>query len=397
MNEKIHTVSEITTIVKNLLEEKIGNIYVKGEISGLKIPESGHCYFSLKDEFNQIKVALFKHSAKRLNIELKDGQEVVIFGKLSIYGKKSEYQIIAEDIQISGIGDLLLKFEKLKKKLAEKGLFDESRKRPIPEFPCKVGIITSRTGAAIRDILNILSRRYTDLEIIIKPVLVQGDEAPGQIIEAIKILNEIGDIDVIVLARGGGSIEDLWAFNDENLAYAIYESKIPIISAVGHEIDWTIADFVADLRAPTPSAAAELLVPDKNELLKILNRQMRNIYNLTLSILNNSKEKLNSLIKRYAFKIPERIYEEQVQRLDDVIINLNEIMDMKLKELDEKILNMNDKLNILNPLTILKRGFSIVYDEKGRLVKESEKVLKNENIKIKLYKGKLIAQVKEKE
>lgn len=397
MNEKIHTVSEITTIVKNLLEEKIGNIYVKGEISGLKIPESGHCYFSLKDEFNQIKVALFKYSAKRLNIELKDGQEVVIFGKLSIYGKKSEYQIIAEDIQISGIGDLLLKFEKLKKKLAEKGLFDESRKRPIPEFPCKVGIITSRTGAAIRDILNILSRRYTDLEIIIKPVLVQGDEAPGQIIEAIKILNEIGDIDVIVLARGGGSIEDLWAFNDENLAYAIYESKIPIISAVGHEIDWTIADFVADLRAPTPSAAAELLVPDKNELLKILNRQMRNIYNLTLSILNNSKEKLNSLIKRYAFKIPERIYEEQVQRLDDVIINLNEIMDMKLKELDEKILNMNDKLNILNPLTILKRGFSIVYDEKGRLVKESEKVLKNENIKIKLYKGKLIAQVKEKE
>ncbi len=397
MGDKIHTVSEATMIIKELLEENIGSVYIKGEISGLKIPESGHCYFSLKDEFNQIKVALFKHTANKLDIDLKDGQEVVVFGKISIYGKKSEYQIIAEDIKISGIGELLLKFEKLKKKLAEKGLFDESRKRPIPEFPRKVGIITSRTGAAIRDILNILSRRYTDLEIIIKPTLVQGNEAPEQIIEAIKILNEFDDIDVIILARGGGSIEDLWAFNDENLAYAIYESKIPIISAVGHEIDWTIADFVADLRAPTPSAAAEILVPDKNELLNILIKQMKNIHNLMLSIINSNKEKLNSLIKRYAFKIPEKIYEEQVQRLDDAIINLNEVIDVKIKELNEKILNIKDKLNILNPLKVLKRGFSIVYDEKNRLVKESEKVLKNENIKIRLYKGKLIAQVKEKE
>ncbi len=397
MDEKIHSVSEITTIVKGLLEDTIGNIYVKGEISGLKIPESGHIYFSLKDEFNQIKVALFKYSARKLNIDLKDGQEVIVYGKLSIYGKKSEYQIIAEDIQMVGIGDLLLKFEKLKKKLAEKGLFDESRKKQIPRFPKKVGIITSISGAAIRDILNILSRRYTDLEILIKPTLVQGDEAPGQIIEAIKIFNEFDDIDVIILARGGGSIDDLWAFNDENLAYAIYESKIPVISAVGHEIDWTIADFVADLRAPTPSAAAELLVPDKKELLKILDKQMKNIYNLLVSVITNAGEKLNSLIKRYAFKIPQKIYEEQIQRLDDVIININEVMDERLKEFDEKIKNLNEKLNILNPLTILKRGFSIVYDEKGKLIKQSEQVEKGNNVKIKLYKGKLIAEVKEKE
>ncbi len=396
MDKKIYAVSEITTIVKGLLEDTIGNIYVKGEISGLKIPESGHIYFSLKDEFNQIKVALFKYSARKLNIDLKDGQEVIVYGKLSIYGKKSEYQIIAEDIQMLGIGDLLLKFEKLKKKLAEKGLFDENRKRQIPKFPEKVGIITSITGAAIRDILKILSRRYTDLEILIKPTLVQGEEAPGQIIEAIKIFNEFDDIDVIIMARGGGSIDDLWAFNDENLAYAIYESRIPIISAVGHEIDWTIADFVADLRAPTPSAAAELLVPDKKELLKILDKQLKNIYNLVISVITNAGEKLNSLIKRYAFKIPQKIYEEQIQRLDDVIININEVMDERIKGFDEKIKNLNEKLNILNPLTILKRGFSIVYDEQGKLIKQSNQVEEGNNVKIKLYKGRLIAEVKEK-
>ena len=395
--EKIFSVSEITTVVKELLEQNIGNIYVKGEISDLSMPKSGHIYFSLKDEFNTIRVALFKYAAGRLNLELKDGQEVIVFGKITIYGKKSEYQIIAQDIQMLGIGDLLIKFEKLKKKLVEKGLFDEARKRQIPKFPKKIGIITSITGAAIRDILNIISRRYTNLEILIMPVLVQGEEAPSQIIKAIKDFNEFDDIDVIIIARGGGSIDDLWAFNDENLAYAIYESRIPIISAVGHEIDFTIADFVADLRAPTPSAAAELVVPDKKELLKNLESLKKNIYSLVKTIIKRCSEKLKALIGRYGLKIPERIFDEQVQRIDDIIQNLDEVIDTKFKDMEEKLKSLTEKLNILNPLSILKKGFSIVYDSKGNLVKESNKVSKGEDVKIKLYKGKIVAEVKEKE
>lgn len=296
-----------------------------------------------------------------------------------------------------GIGDLLIKFEKLKKKLAEKGLFNETRKRKIPKFPQKIGIITSITGAAIRDILNIISRRYTNLEIQIIPVLVQGEEAPGQIIKAIKDFNEFEDIDVIILARGGGSIDDLWAFNDENLAYAIYESKIPIISAVGHEVDFTIADFVADLRAPTPSAAAELVVPDKKELLGNLEALKKNIYSTVKAIIKRYSERLKALMGRYAFKIPERIFDEQVQRLDEVIQNLDEIIDTKFKDMKEKLKNLTEKLNILNPLSILKKGFSIVYDSKGNLVKEANEVSKGEDIKIKLYKGNIVAEVKEKE
>ncbi|HPD19234.1 MAG TPA: exodeoxyribonuclease VII large subunit, partial [Candidatus Goldiibacteriota bacterium] len=267
--DKPLTVTEINLLIRNLLEENFEKVWIKGEISNLSCPASGHIYFTLKDASSQIKVAFFKSNNKFINSKLQDGKEVVVFGKISIYSKRSEYQIIADEIQIFGEGDLLLEFEKLKKRLSEEGLFDENRKRKIPQFPKKIGIVTSPTGAVINDMIKIINRRYKPITLIIYPSMVQGDKAAQQIMEGIKYFNGRNDIDVIVLARGGGSIEDLWAFNDENLARTIYASGIPIISAVGHEVDFTISDFVADLRAPTPSAAAELLVPETEELFNI--------------------------------------------------------------------------------------------------------------------------------
>ena len=316
---------------------------------------------------------------------------MAVLGRVSIYGKRSEYQIIAEEVQVIGIGGLLVEFEKLKKRLSTEGLFDQSRKVAIPKFPEKIGIITSRTGAAIRDILNIISRRYPAVDILIYPVMVQGDSAPPQIIRALEDLDTLG-LDVIILTRGGGSMEDLWAFNDEKLAYTISKVKTPVISAVGHEIDFTIADFVSDMRAPTPSAAAELVVPDRLELLESLEAKKGKLRTHISNMVKNYEERLDSVSKSYGFKIPFNIYNDHVQRIDELSLDLGKHLDDRLDESEDRLKVIDDRLKIMNPLNILKKGYSVVYNaESGAIIKDAEAAGKG--IKIKLYKGGLDAEV----
>ena len=391
--DKPLTVTEINLLIRNLLEENFEKVWIKGEISNLSCPASGHIYFTLKDASSQIKVAFFKSSNKFINSKLQDGKEVVVFGKISIYSKRSEYQIIADEIQIFGEGDLLLEFEKLKKRLSEEGLFDENRKRKIPQFPKKIGIVTSPTGAVINDMIKIINRRYKPITLIIYPSMVQGDKAAQQIMEGIKYFNGRNDIDVIVLARGGGSIEDLWAFNDENLARTIYASGIPIISAVGHEVDFTISDFVADLRAPTPSAAAELLVPETEELFNILQSYNKSLYNVTLNKLKKIEEKIINYEKNSIFKKIFNFYGEYTQILDEYLIKINKAINILLKNKQEKIKFIFEKLVLLNPYVILKKGYSVVFDVNGKIIKSTDDVKNGQDINVKLYKGELEANI----
>jgi len=393
--EKALSVTEFTNSVKETLEQSLGKVWVKGEISNHSSPSSGHIYFTLKDETNQVKVAFFRGASRKNSDDLKDGKEVIVYGRVSIYGKRSEYQLIAEEVEVLGTGDLLVEFEKLKKKLADLGLFDVSKKRKIPEFPEKIGIITSPTGAVIRDIINIIGRRYNAVELLVYPVMVQGDQAAGQVIGGLRYFNS-GDcgVDVIILARGGGSIEDLWAFNDENLAYAIRESKIPVISAIGHEVDFTIADFAADLRAPTPSAAAELVVPDAGELLAGLKTASGRLVSGLTGMVKGYEDRLNRAAKSYGFKKPFDLFHEYVQRLDDfsadMAKNISGVVDSK----GDAAKNLAEKLGLLNPLNILKKGYSVVYDDKGGIIKDAGRVKAGENISVRLYKGKIEAEVK---
>lgn len=389
--DKAYTVSEITNTVKEILEQNLNTVWIQGEISNYSSPASGHIYFTLKDENNQIKTAFFGGKKKAFDMELKDGVKVAVFGRVSIYGKRSEYQVIAEEIQVMGVGGLLVEFEKLKKRLSTEGLFDASHKAAIPKFPERIGIITSRTGAAIRDILNIIGRRYPAVDILIYPVMVQGEAAPPQIVKALKDMDTLG-MDVIILARGGGSMEDLWAFNDEKLAYAIYEAKTPVISAVGHEIDFTIADFVSDLRAPTPSAAAELVVPDRLELMETLEAGKNKIKKSITHMVDMYEERLDSFAKSYAFKIPFNMYNDHIQRVDELSLSLGKHLDSRLEDSEDRLKVINDRLTVMNPLNILKKGYSVVYDTTtGTIIKDASAAGKD--IKIKLHKGTLEAEV----
>jgi exodeoxyribonuclease VII large subunit len=393
--EKALSVTELTNAVKETLEQNVGKVWVKGEISNHSSPSSGHIYFTLKDDTNQVKVAFFRGASRNNSADLKDGKEVIVFGRVSIYGKRSEYQLIAEEVEVLGVGDLLVEFEKLKKKLADLGLFDASKKRKIPEFPERIGIITSPTGAVIKDIINVISRRYNAVELLVYPVMVQGDQASGQIIGGLEYFNSgEEDVDVIILARGGGSIEDLWAFNDEKLAYVIRGSKIPVISAVGHEVDFTIADFVADLRAPTPSAAAELVVPDTGELLFGLQTASGRLTSALTGMVKGYEERLNRAAKSYGFKKPFDLFNEYVQRLDDQSINLAKYISAMIDDKGESVKNLCEKLGLLNPLNILKKGYSVVYDEKGGIIKDASKTKAGDKVSVKLYKGMLQAEVK---
>ncbi|MCE5301140.1 MAG: exodeoxyribonuclease VII large subunit [Spirochaetia bacterium] len=394
MNEQALSVTQATNLIKETLEKNVNRLWIQGEISNYSCPASGHIYFTLKDENSQIKAAMFGGARKAESLQLEDGKKIAIFGRISIYGKRSEYQIIAEDIQVIGIGGLLAEFEKLKKRLSEEGLFDRAHKIPIPGYPQNIAIITSISGAAIRDILNILTRRYPDVHVLIVPVMVQGREAPPQIIKALQDTDDLGQ-DVIILTRGGGSIEDLWAFNDEALARAIYAAKTPVISAVGHEIDFTIADFVADLRAPTPSAAAELVVPDRIKLMGQLSSNRDRLRGAIDRLVEKKHEKLTELAGRYAFKVPFDMYENLSREIDDVSVRLNKAFNQSVNSADDEITVLNDKLKLLNPLNILKKGYSVVYDVvTGSILKDSEKAGKE--IKVRLYKGTLDAEVKKK-
>jgi len=371
--KRIYTVSEITRDIRVLLEDTFGIVWVEGEVSNFIHHTSGHMYFSIKDKGSVLSCALFRRVGANLKFEIKNGMQVLCFGKISIYDKRGQYQLIVGEVEPKGAGALQVAFEQLKEKLRKEKLFDEAHKIPIPYLPQRVGIITSPTGAAVRDILNVAKRRFSNIEIILNPVRVQGDLAKGEIVEALDLFNALRNVDVIILGRGGGSLEDLWAFNEEIVARAIYRSEIPIISAVGHEIDWTISDFVSDFRAPTPSAAAELVIPKKDDLIGLL----------------------KGLSERMKFPLINIVvqYEQEIDDLTEALALKGGFI-IKLKR--ESLNALAGKLDALSPLAVLNRGYSITFKAKdGKVVKDASGLKKKELIKTKLARGEIISTVEE--
>ncbi len=394
---KIYKVSEINKIAKNLLEEEFPEIWLEGEISNFTLHSSGHLYFSLKDEDAQINAIMYKWQAGQLEFVPENGMKVIAQGKISVFVKGGRYQIIVYGLKPIGIGALQQAFEQLKRKLEKEGLFDKARKRPIPMLPQKIGIVTSPTGAAIRDILNIIERRFANVHILIHPVRVQGDRAAGEIAEAIAYVNErFPSLDVLIVGRGGGSLEDLWPFNREIVARAIYNSRIPVISAVGHEVDYTIADFVADLRAPTPSVAAELVVTNKIELEK-------KVLLLTSKIKLSMKHELDERTSQYRrlvdsriFRHPEELYSQFQQEIDYYLERIISKCAHFLDFQKEKLNSIAGKLNVLSPLNILARGYSIAYKlPENEILKSISQVTMKDKVKVKLHRGEIICTVEE--
>lgn len=391
MEEQVFSVTGLSNAIKSALEDTLGKVWVEGEISNYKPAGSGHIYFTLKDENSQIKIAYFRHSQAGLSIQ--DGQKVMVYGKVTAYTRRSEYQVIADKIKQTGTGDLLLKLEELKKKLSAEGLFDEARKKEICAFPAKIAVITSRTGAAIRDIINIITKRYTLAEVLVYPVPVQGADAPPLIIQAIQDINEMEGIDTLILARGGGSIEDLWAFNDEGVARAIYASQVPVITGIGHEVDWTIADFVSDLRAPTPSGAAMAAVPDQSELLSTLDSSAERIENALDSRMQSLEQRLEELAKRRGLTKPFARFDEYEQNIDELSASLDRATDKMLEAFSEKAGMYEKTLSLLNPLNILKKGYAVAYDADGRAIKDASKLKAGAEVNVKVHKGAFDAKV----
>ncbi|MDR0646106.1 MAG: exodeoxyribonuclease VII large subunit [Elusimicrobiota bacterium] len=357
--EKVFSVTEISLVVKEMLEGVLAVVSIEGEISNLKQAASGHIYFDLKDENALISAVLFKSSQR--GQKLKEGDKVLARGDLSCYIKSGRYQIIVKSVSVQTQGNLYLEFEKLKEKLSAEGLFDEARKLPLPKFPSRIGVITSPAGAALRDILSVLKRRGRNLSVIVAPVLVQGEGSKEQIVEAIRNLNKFKPaVDVILLGRGGGSIEDLWSFNEEIVARAVAAGKIPIISCVGHETDFTLTDFAAALRAPTPSAAAELVVENAQNTL----RHLAQLNKLLLQSVSLKYERLNARFKMAAqnkiFKNPSLIFRDKEQLLDSLNEDMRSAMSLHIKNAENGLKTLNQRLTALSPSSVLKRGYSIV-------------------------------------
>jgi len=392
---KVYSVSEITREIRGLLESEFGLVWIEGEISNFRRPASGHSYFTLKDENAQIRSVLFRRSA-RLRFKLEDGLKIRIFGKVSVYEKRGDYQIICEIVEPVGLGELQLAFEQLKKKLQAEGLFDPERKKPLPMLPTRIGVVTSSTGAALRDILNILDRRFANVHVLIAPCRVQGDKAPAEISEAIRLLNRLGNIDVIIAGRGGGSLEDLWAFNTEEVARAIAESGVPIISAVGHEIDFTIADFVADLRAPTPSAAAELVIGEREEMEEEINELTRRLAASLSNALQSAKHRLEMIMSSVVFQRPLEIIQQRAQEADDLADRASRAVSGKVEETGFQLEHLAQHLDALSPLRVLGRGYSITERlPDGRFVRRSSEVSLGEQVRVRLHEGQLTCTVDE--
>lgn len=391
---KVYSVSEITRDIRLLLEDSFRKVWIEGEVSNFILHTSGHCYFSIKDAESVLACVLFKNSAYRLKFKIKDGMSLVCFGRISVYNKRGQYQLYVEEIEPKGVGSLQIAFTQLKEKLAKEGLFDEANKIPIPYLPKRIGIVTSPTGAAIRDMLHVIKRRFPNMHITIYPSKVQGAGAAEEIKAGIETFNKGRNVDVIIIGRGGGSIEDLWAFNEETVARAIHNSDIPVISAVGHEIDYTIADFVADLRAPTPSAAAELVVRRKEDLIQdieILAQRLRAALNSRVEML---KKYLDSIMQRYAFKQPRFLIEQYQQRIDEYTRVLSHGLLHFVEIKKEKIATAAGRLKALSPTAILSRGYSITMAyPQGKAIKDASVIKKGQRLKTKLAKGEVISKV----
>jgi exodeoxyribonuclease VII large subunit len=394
INEKFFTVSEITRGIKTSLEHRFSNIGVLGEISNVRKPGSGHVYLTLKDKNSQLQAVVFRNTASRIKFELKDGMEVISFGSVTVYEPRGQYQLIINKMEPKGIGALQLAFQQLKEKLEKEGLFDHAHKKTIPFIPQKIGIVTSPTGAAIKDILNIIDRRFANVEILIYPVKVQGEGAAQEIAEAITELNNYSDIDVIITGRGGGSLEDLWAFNEETVARSIYNSRIPVISAVGHEIDITIADLVADKRALTPSEAGELVVPRKDLLIEKIEKFNARLLQALTGKLRLSKEKLVRIANSYAMRQPFDRLNRWQQRLDEFAQRLNLNITHALNTEREKLSGIAGKLESLSPLNVLKRGYTITTRlEDNNSLRCIIDLSKGDKIKTNLSTGSIVSEI----
>jgi len=394
--KKIYTITELTREIKLLLESTIPVVWVEGEISNFKLHSSGHIYFSLKDRDAQIPCVFWRHRNRNLRFQPQDGMKIIALGKVTVYEKRGAYQLDIVQFHPAGVGELQLALEQLKQKLLAEGLFDDAHKKPLPRYPTSIGIVTSPTGAAIQDLIHILNRRFPGIEIILRPVKVQGEGAAEEIATAIAEFNEYGKIDVLIVGRGGGSLEDLWAFNEEIVARAIYASRIPVISAVGHEIDFSISDFVADLRAPTPSAAAELAVPEKQELMNTIFLLLKKAYTNLQNQMQFQQEKLRNIVNSYGFRRTPDLLQQYQQRLDELTRTLGRTKHHQFNLLQERLNAITHKLSMLAPTSILKRGYSICYrTQDNAIVKQSDQLAENDEIKVKFYAGEILGTVKE--
>ena len=416
MNNNYITVGALTRYIKYKIDNDVNlrEVYIKGEISNFKHHTRGHFYFTIKDEESRISAIMFAASTKNINFEPVDGMKVLVKGRISVFEQTGNYQIYVTDMMEDGVGNLFALYEKLKKQLQEEGLFDTKYKKPIPKIPSRIGVVTAPTGAAIKDIVSTINRRFPLCEVILFPSLVQGKEAKDDIVKNIKLADTY-NLDVLIVGRGGGSIEDLWAFNEEIVARAIFDCNTPIISAVGHEIDFTIADFVADIRAATPTGAAELAVPDKNDLKRLINQMEVRISKNIINKINYNKSYLTKVMDSYILKSPMSIYEIKEEKLSNYIekaksIILNQISSSRLKfdnltksyifKTPNKIFenktntynHLIEKLDVLNPLNTLKRGYSIT-KLNGSILTDVNKIKKGDNININLQNGEFDAVV----
>lgn len=392
------SVKQLNLYVRSLIEGdvRLADVLVEGEISNFKNHySSGHLYFTLKDNDASIRCVMFRSFASRIKFEVGDGVKVILRGKVSLYEKDGQYQFYAEEMMASGMGDIALQFEQIKKKLEGEGLFDSDNKRPIPEFPENIAVVTSKTGAAVRDILNILSRRWPLSRVILCPVSVQGELAVPEMIRALDELYSKSVADVIIIGRGGGSIEDLWAFNSEELARKIFESPVPVISAVGHETDFTICDFVADLRAPTPSAAAELAVPDKEEMLETLKNYELILKKDLVSKLEFNKQKLRTVLSAQSFKNPvDFIINRRFENLDRISDKLTAKAFEKTKNFENDLMAKALKLDALSPLKVLARGYSAVTID-NKIINSIDEVKSGDIVSLRFKNGKANAEIKD--
>jgi len=417
-NRKIYSVAELNRTARYTLENGIGEVWVEGEISRLTRQSSGHWYFTLKDEAAAVSCAMFKQNNAAVVFEPKDGLKVRVFGQASLYEPRGSYQLIIRKMEEAGKGSLQEQFEKLKAKLAAEGLFDAERKKPLPLLPQKIGVVTSPTGAAIRDIINVLTRRFPNLGILLAPVTVQGEGAAEKIAAAIEYLNTRDDIDLMIVGRGGGSIEDLWAFNEEVLARAIAASRIPVISAVGHEIDFTISDFVADVRAPTPSAAAELAVPVKAEmetqiarLAARLGGSLQNQVHILRERIPGFRQTMNHALMNDLRQRQQKVDETsrtlatclknavtvQKQRLPGLQQTMIHRLESAVTEKRQSVRRLEVQLRALSPLAVLDRGYSLTQTADGEVVRDADRLKKGDMLKTRFAKGTVISEVKKKE
>ena len=384
MKLKTLSVGEVNNYVKKLVENDfiLKNLNVKGEISNLKFHSSGHIYFSLKDENSKVNCIMFKNNAVNLDFRLEEGMKVEIKARLGVYIKKA------------GIGELFEEFHKLKKELSEEGIFDEKYKRALPKFPKRIGIITARTGAAVRDIINVIQRRNKSLDIILYPAKVQGENAADSIIEGIRYFNNEKSVDVIILGRGGGSIEELWAFNNRYLAYEIFNSRIPTVSAVGHEVDFTISDFVSDMRAPTPSAAGELVSPSLQEMINDLVNKKEFLHRAIDRKFLNSKRDVDLLYKGLKGNNPKHIIEKRIKEVNSLEEKLNFLGKRKIDKAKDELIALNSILQTLNPLNTLGRGYSVIMDKEDKVINEVSELKKNDMVKVIMKDGSVNIDIK---